>query len=154
MLCEECHNNEANFTITVMSGEELKTRHLCADCMSRMNADLMKGNLRSFLSSVLGALQGGQKKEDRKEFSMPIFGRFTQKAQQMLQLAQRIASELQMSYVGTEHILLALLKTGASVPKAVSSRMTFDSAVAEIQERLQEENLGGQSGRIELSPRA
>ena len=27
MLCEECHNNEANFTITVMSGEELKTRH-------------------------------------------------------------------------------------------------------------------------------
>ena len=154
MLCEECHNNEANFTITVMSGEELKTRHLCADCMSRMNADLMKGNLRSFLSSVLGALQGGQKKEDRKEFSMPIFGRFTQKAQQMLQLAQRIASELQMSYVGTEHILLSLLKTGASVPKAVSSRMTFDSAVAEIQERLQEENLGGQSGRIELSPRA
>ena len=154
MLCEECHNNEANFTITVMSGEELKTRHLCADCMSRMNADLMKGNLRSFLSSVLGALQGGQKKEDRKEFSMPIFGRFTQKAQQILQLAQRIASELQMSYVGTEHILLSLLKTGASVPKAVSSRMTFDSAVAEIQERLQEENLGGQSGRIELSPRA
>ncbi|MBR4330127.1 MAG: hypothetical protein IKP71_09780, partial [Candidatus Riflebacteria bacterium] len=34
-------------------------------------------------------------------------------------LAQRIASELQQPYVGTEHILLALLKTNASVPEAV-----------------------------------
>jgi ATP-dependent Clp protease ATP-binding subunit ClpC len=41
MLCEECHNNEANFTVSVTTGEETKTRHLCADCMSRMNADLM-----------------------------------------------------------------------------------------------------------------
>ena len=51
MLCEECHNNEANFTVSIVSGEELTTRHLCADCMSRMNADLMKGNLRSFLTT-------------------------------------------------------------------------------------------------------
>ncbi len=154
MLCEECHQNEANFTISVMSGEENKTRHLCADCMSRMNADLMKGNLRSFLHTVLGALQKGTSKEERKEFSMPIFGRFTQKAQQTLQLAQRIASELQMSYVGTEHILLALLKTGASVPQAVSSRMSFDSALEEIRERLSQEDMTAQGSRVELSPRA
>lgn len=154
MLCEQCHNNEANFTISVVSGEETRTRRLCADCMSRMNADLMKGNLRSFLSTVLGALQAGQNKGDRKEFSMPIFGRFTQRAQQTLQLAQRMASDLQMSYVGTEHILLALLKTNASVPAAVSSRMSFDSAVEEIRERLSEEDLADQGTRIELSPRA
>ena len=154
MLCEECHQNEANFTISVMSGAENKTRHLCADCMSRMNADLMKGNLRSFLHTVLGALQKGTSKEERKEFSMPIFGRFTQKAQQTLQLAQRIASELQMSYVGTEHILLALLKTGASVPQAVSSRMSFDSALEEIRERLSQEDMTAQGSRVELSPRA
>ena len=40
MLCEECHVNEANFTVSVVSGEETTVRHLCADCMSRMNADL------------------------------------------------------------------------------------------------------------------
>ena len=154
MLCDECHNNEANFTISVISGEENKVRHLCADCMSRMNADLMKGNLRSFLSTVLGTLQAAQKKEDRKEFSMPIFGRFTQKAQQTLHLAQRMASELQMSYVGTEHLLLALLKTNASVPKAVSAKMSFDTAVQEIRERLTEEDLAAQGSRVELSPRA
>ena len=153
MLCEECHNKEANFTVSVMAGEETKTRHLCADCMSRMNADLMKGNMRSILSTVLSALQGGENQENRKEFSMPIFGRFTQRAQQVLQLAQRIASELQMSYVGTEHLLLALLKTGASVPHAVSSRMSFDSALEEIRERLTEEDLQTGGGRVEMSPR-
>ena len=154
MLCEECQKNEANFTVSVVTGEESTTRHLCADCMSRMNADLMKGNLRSLLSTVFGALRAEQKKEERKEFSMPIFGRFTQKAQQTLQLAQRMASELQMSYVGTEHILLALLKTNASVPQAVSSRMSFENTVEEIREQLKDEDLTGQGSRIELSPRA
>ena len=155
MLCDECHRNEASFTVSVLTGEETTTRHLCADCMSRMNADLMKGNLQSILSTVLGALRSGQKKEERKEFSMPIFGRFTQKAQQTMQLAQRIASELQMPYVGTEHILLALLKAGFSVPQAVSDRISFDSAVAEIREKIQTEGLEPPTGgRIELSPRA
>ncbi len=154
MLCDECQKNEANFTVSVITGEENSVRHLCADCMSRMNADLMKGNLRSFLTTMLGALQAGRKSEDRKEFSMPIFGRFTQKAQQTLQLAQRMASELQMPYVGTEHLLLALLKADASVPQAVSSRMSFDSALEEIREQLKEEDLAGQGARIELSPRA
>ena len=155
MLCEECHKNEANFTISVISGEENKTRHLCADCMSRMNADLMKGNLRSFLSTMLGALQAQQKKdEDRKEVSMPIFGRFTQRAQQTLQLAQRIAMDLQMSYVGTEHILLALLKNNASVPGPVSQRVSFDSVVKEIQEHLEENReTPAQGTRVEMSPR-
>ncbi len=154
MLCEQCHNKEANFTISVISGEESKTRHLCADCMSRMNTDLMKGNLRSILSTVLGALQSVPGNGNRKEFSMPLFGRFTQKAQQTLQLAQRIAMDLQMPYVGTEHILLALLKTGASVPDAVSSRMSFESAVEEIREELKNTQPPEQQGRVELSPRA
>ena len=112
MLCEECHVNEANFTVSVVAGEETTVRHLCADCMSRMNADLMKGNVRNLLSTVLNAIRATED-DNRKEFSMPIFGRFTQRAQQTLMLAQRIAAELQQPYVGTEHFLLALLKTGS-----------------------------------------
>ena len=95
MLCEECHVNEANFTVSVVAGEETSVRHLCADCMSRMNADLVKGNVRSLLSTVLNAIRATADNENRKEFSMPIFGRFTQRAQQTLTLAQRIAAELQ-----------------------------------------------------------
>jgi len=157
VLCEECHVNEANFTVSVVTGEETSVRHLCADCMSRMNADLVKGNVRSLLSTVLNAIRAtAEESENRKEFSMPIFGRFTQQAQQTLMLAQKIASELQQPYVGTEHILLALLKTGASVPEAVSARMGYDAVIRELQEHLKEINSPDEprNTRIELSPRA
>ena len=160
MLCEECHVNEANFTVSVVTGEETSVRHLCADCMSRMNADLVKGNVRSLLSTVLNAIrataENAAENENRKEFSMPIFGRFTQQAQQTLMLAQRIASELQQPYVGTEHFLLALLKAGASVPEAVAARMNYEDVVAELREHLKgiQDPDTPRSPRIELSPRA
>ncbi len=158
MLCEECRSNEANFTVSVVTGEETTVRHLCADCMSRMNADLMKGNVRSLLNTVLSAIQATAANEQRKEFSMPIFGRFTQKAQQILLLAQKIAADLQQPYVGTEHLLLALLKNDASVPGAVSARMSYESVTEELKKEIaalndpEAGNAGG--GRIELSPRA
>ena len=158
MLCEECHVNEANFTVSVVTGEETTVRHLCADCMSRMNADLMKGNVSSLLTSVLNAIKATTQQEDRKEFSMPIFGRFTQKAQQTLALAQRIAAELQRGYVGTEHLMMALLKADASVPKAVSARMSFESVTEELKKEIAAQSEAGTGkpagGRIELSPRA
>ena len=153
MLCEECHVNEASFTVSVVTGEETTVRHLCADCMSRMNADLMKGNVRSLLNTVLSAIQASA--EERKEFSMPIFGRFTQRAQQTLLLAQRIAAELQQSYVGTEHLLLALLKSNANVPEAVSARMSYESVLDELKREiaaLNDPEAGKGTGRIELSP--
>ena len=158
MLCEECRVNEANFTVSVVTGEETSVRHLCADCMSRMHTDLMRGGVRNLLSTVLSAIRAGAANEDRKEFSMPIFGRFTQRSQQILQLASRIAGDLRQSYVGTEHVLLALLKTDSSVPQAVSERMSYDSVTADLKQHL--EILGEQEepavpgGRIELSPRA
>ncbi len=157
MLCEECHAKEANFTVSVVTGEETSVRHLCADCMSRMNSDLMKGNVRSLLSTVLNAIQA-QTGENRKQFSMPIFGRFTQRAQQVMTEAQKTAAELQQPYVGTEHLLLALLKADMSVPQAVSSRMNFESVMEEIRQHLKtmppEDRTLPANGRIELSPRA
>ena len=158
MLCEECHANEANFTVSVVAGEETTVRHLCADCMSRMNADLMKGGMNKLINTVLSAIQATGGGENRKEFSMPIFGRFTQKAQQTLALAQRIAADLQQPYVGTEHILLALLKGNASVPKAVSERMSFESVTEELKKEIaalnDPESDKTAGTRIELSPRA
>ena len=159
MLCEECHVNEANFTVSVVTGEETSVRHLCADCMSRMNADLMKGGMNSLINTVLNAIKATSGDgENRKEFSMPIFGRFTQRAQQTLVQAQRIAAELQQPYVGTEHILLALLKGNASVPEAVSSRMSYESVTEELKKEIAAledgETKQSAGARIELSPRA
>ena len=88
---------------------------------------------------------------------MPIFGRFTQKAQQTLLLAQKIAAELQQPYVGTEHLLLALMKNGSSVPKAVSARMSYESLTEELKKEiaaLNDPDTKPTGGRIEMSPRA
>lgn len=58
MLCEECKVNEASYTISVMVGDEVTTRHLCGDCMAKMNMDLASGNIKSLLSSILSAITG------------------------------------------------------------------------------------------------
>ena len=41
---------------------------------------------------------------------MPIFGRFTPRAQRAMAAAQQAAVKLHQPYVGTEHLLLGLLK--------------------------------------------
>ena len=58
MLCEECKVNEATYTLSVMMGDEVTTRHLCGDCMARMNMTLSAGNIKNLLSSILSAITG------------------------------------------------------------------------------------------------
>ena len=58
MLCEECKVNEATYTLSVMMGDEVTTRHLCGDCRARMNMTLSTGNIKNLLSSILSAITG------------------------------------------------------------------------------------------------
>lgn len=58
VLCEECKMNEASYTISVMVGGEITTRHLCGDCMAKMNMDIASGNIKSLLSTILSAITG------------------------------------------------------------------------------------------------
>ena len=58
VLCEECKTNEASYTISVMVGGEITTRHLCGDCMAKMNMDIASGNIKSLLSTILSAITG------------------------------------------------------------------------------------------------
>ena len=60
MLCEECKVNEASYTISVMMGEEVTQRHLCTECMAKMNMSLASGNIRGLLSTILSAITGGE----------------------------------------------------------------------------------------------
>ena len=46
---------------------------------------------------------------------MAMFGRFTERAQKAILLAQESAQELKHNYVGTEHLLLGLLKEGDGI---------------------------------------
>ena len=56
MLCEECGKNEATVSITLKTGKGQNTRHLCRDCMKKMESSLSKGDIQGFLSSILSVL--------------------------------------------------------------------------------------------------
>lgn len=64
MLCEECKINEASYTVSVMMGDEVTTRHLCGDCMAKMNMNIASGNIKSLLSSILSAITGNDTKQE------------------------------------------------------------------------------------------
>lgn len=64
MLCEECKAKEAAYTLSVMMGDEVKTRHLCEDCMAKMNMTLNSGSIKNLLSSILSAITGNDTREE------------------------------------------------------------------------------------------
>jgi len=63
MLCEECGKNQATVSITVTTSNGVNTRRLCPECVKKMELNLSKGDIQSFLSSVLSVL-GNQKKTE------------------------------------------------------------------------------------------
>lgn len=67
MLCEECKVNEAAYTLSVMVGDEITTRHLCGECMAKMNMNLASGNIKNLLSSILSAITGNDTPEEKRE---------------------------------------------------------------------------------------
>ena len=67
MLCEECGEQEATFTVSVLMGEERTTRHLCQSCVAKMNAGIAAGNIRALLSSLMSAISGNQDSDENTE---------------------------------------------------------------------------------------
>lgn len=63
MICDECGKNPAVFSVTITSGGDTSNRHLCGDCMKKMEATFTQGNIHGFLSSILGMLGAAQKQE-------------------------------------------------------------------------------------------
>ena len=85
---------------------------------------------------------------------MAIFGRFTERVQRALASAQRAAAELHSPFVGTEHILLGLLKEADQLPPALAEKVSFDGVMALVRERRGESALLGVPPRFEMTPRA
>ena len=83
---------------------------------------------------------------------MAIFGRFTERAQRALTGAQQAAVELKHHYVGTEHLLLGLLKDPGEPMKELLGGVTYDA----VMERVIAQIGPGEetpSGALELTPR-
>ena len=85
---------------------------------------------------------------------MAIFGRFTQRAQRAVAAAQQAAVMLHQPYVGTEHLLLGLLKDpGPVITDALPASVTYDTVFEQVKSVLGEGNVQ-KSTMLELTPRS
>nr|WP_069651024.1 ATP-dependent Clp protease ATP-binding subunit [Caloranaerobacter ferrireducens] len=57
---------------------------------------------------------------------MAMFGRFTERAQKVILFAQEEAKQLKHNYVGTEHLLLGLIKEGEGIAARVLTNLGVD----------------------------
>ena len=85
---------------------------------------------------------------------MAIFGRFTSRAQQVITTAQQVAVALEQPYVGTEHLLLGLLKDpGPIVSELLPEGITYDAIYQKV-ESLAQFDEKTVKGVLELTPRS
>ena len=85
---------------------------------------------------------------------MAIFGRFTQRAQRAVAAAQQAAVLLHQPYVGTEHILLGLLKEpGPVISDVLPEGVNYETVLERVRTLLGEGNLQS-GGMLELTPRS
>ncbi|MDO4350290.1 MAG: ATP-dependent Clp protease ATP-binding subunit [Eubacteriales bacterium] len=83
-----------------------------------------------------------------------MFGRFTQRAQRAVAAAQQAAVLLHQPYVGTEHILLGLLKEpGPVVAEVLPENVNYQSVLDHVR-LLLGEGTTQNAGMLELTPRS
>src|SRR5215475_13094049 len=79
--------------------------------------------------------------------------RFTQRARRVLSLAQEEAERLQHSYIGTEHLLLGLMREEGGVAGRVLRELGLDPRrVEELVERMTRAGQRTANARLDLSP--
>ena len=84
-----------------------------------------------------------------------MFEKFTDKARRVLVLAQEEARELEQPYVGTEHLLLGLIREGEGIAAQALKRLdvTYEETVAQIKE-ITDQEMPVAAGHIPFTPRA
>jgi ATP-dependent Clp protease ATP-binding subunit ClpC len=85
-----------------------------------------------------------------------MFERFTDEARRVVVLAQNEARSLDHDYIGTEHILLALMAEGTGVgPKALEAmQITMDTVRGKVEEITGRGQVPPKKGHIRFTPAA
>ena len=86
---------------------------------------------------------------------MEPMNNFTPRAQQVLALARKEADRFHHNYVGTEHILLGLIKLGQGVAVSVLQKMGLDleTVRSAVEKQVGSGPEGKESGSIPYTPR-
>src|SRR3989339_1421258 len=82
--------------------------------------------------------------------------RFTRRAQKIIYLANEIARKLNHDYVGSEHLLLGLLKLGEGMANDIFRELGVDTKklFAEIEKKLGQGDSIMQMGELPFTPQA
>ncbi|MDO5708641.1 MAG: Clp protease N-terminal domain-containing protein, partial [Coriobacteriales bacterium] len=85
-----------------------------------------------------------------------MFEKFTDKARKVMSLAQDEARNLGKMYVGTEHLLLALIKEGEGIAAQALTKLdvTYEETLATVRSISSEETDSVPGGHIPFTPRA
>src|SRR6266487_933347 len=85
-----------------------------------------------------------------------MYERFTDRARKVMQLANQEAQRLHHEYIGTEHILLGLVKEGSGVAANVLKNLDVDlhKIRLEIEKLVQPSLEVGMPGKMPQTPRA
>jgi len=85
-----------------------------------------------------------------------MFDRFTERARKVLVLAREEAKNYNHNYIGTEHILLGLIKEGQGVAAAVLQKLGFslERIKLEIEKLVETGPSLVQVGEVEFTPKA
>src|SRR5258706_8470234 len=84
-----------------------------------------------------------------------MYERFTDRARKVMQLANQEAQRHNHEYLGTEHVLLGLVKEGTGVAINVLKRLNIDpqKASLEVEKIIQSGPDAVPKGKIQLTPR-
>jgi ATP-dependent Clp protease ATP-binding subunit ClpC len=99
---------------------------------------------------------GHGEETNARKAALSMFERFTDRARRVVVLAQEEAKTLNHNYVGTEHILLALIREGGGVAAQAleSLAITEEAARHQVEEIVGPGQPGSQKGHLPLTPRA
>jgi ATP-dependent Clp protease ATP-binding subunit ClpC len=91
-----------------------------------------------------------------RKAALSMFERFTDRARRVVVLAQEEARMLNHDYVGTEHILVALIREGGGVAAQAlgSLGITEEAARQQVEEVVGRGQPGPQQGHLPFTPRA
>ena len=85
-----------------------------------------------------------------------MFEKFTDKARRVMNLAQDEARNLGRMFVGTEHLLLALIKEGEGVASQALAKLdvTYDETIETVRSLAKDDGEPTPGGHIPFTPRA
>ena len=84
-----------------------------------------------------------------------MFERFTERAQNAITLASEEAVSLNHEYVGTEHVLLGVIKAGGSAADVLNALdVDLDRTLREIEKLIRGDHKSATGGRLPWTPRA